>query len=224
VADDAKRGTAAPAGVDDAALGDGLRAGDRAAFEAILDRYEDNLAAFVLRIVGMRVLAEELMPEVWAAVWLRRAQYDPARGALWTFLTKKVARGIALTHLRARKRGLERDGTAAGLRTSAPQLDAGGAGDSPRSAQVVVADDPDPEVSSDEERRRAWLRAEVAALPEAQRETMEAALFEGLTAPELAARTGEPLATVSKRLQRGVASLQSAWRKFTSPGASGETP
>jgi RNA polymerase sigma-70 factor (ECF subfamily) len=212
-------------GAEDAALGERLRAGDRAAFDAILDRYEHNLAAFVVRIVGSRDEAEELMPDVWLQIWLRRDTYDPARGALWTWMTRRVARGIALTYARARQRRLGHEGTASQQRAVAAQAEAdpgeeGGA----RPARVVVADGPTPAEADEERRRRVWLEGAVAALPEAQREAMEAALFEGTTAAELAARTGDNEAAVSKRMQRGLESLKAAWRKLQDgEGPSGET-
>ena len=52
------------------------------------------------------------------------------------------------------------------------------------------------------------VRAALQALPEAQREAMELAYFEGLTQSEIAKRTGDPLGTVKTRLRTALASLK----------------
>jgi len=52
------------------------------------------------------------------------------------------------------------------------------------------------------------VREALRALPEAQREAMELAYFEGLTQSEIAKRTGDPLGTVKTRLRTALASLK----------------
>ena len=52
------------------------------------------------------------------------------------------------------------------------------------------------------------VRAALQALPEAQRQAMELAYFEGLTQSEIAKRTGDPLGTVKTRLRTALASLK----------------
>jgi len=52
------------------------------------------------------------------------------------------------------------------------------------------------------------VRAALQGLPEAQREAMELAYFEGLTQSEIAKRTGDPLGTVKTRLRTALASLK----------------
>jgi RNA polymerase sigma-70 factor (ECF subfamily) len=52
------------------------------------------------------------------------------------------------------------------------------------------------------------VRAALQSLPEAQRQAMELAYFEGLTQSEIAKRTGDPLGTVKTRLRTALASLR----------------
>jgi RNA polymerase sigma-70 factor (ECF subfamily) len=52
------------------------------------------------------------------------------------------------------------------------------------------------------------VREALRALPEAQREAMDLAYFEGLTQTEIAKRTGDPLGTVKTRLRTALATLR----------------
>jgi RNA polymerase sigma-70 factor (ECF subfamily) len=54
------------------------------------------------------------------------------------------------------------------------------------------------------------VRQALAVLPDAQRELVELAYYEGLTHTELAARTGTPLGTVKTRLRTAMAALRGA--------------
>ena len=51
------------------------------------------------------------------------------------------------------------------------------------------------------------------SLPEAQRQTLEVAFFEGLSYPEIAARENVPLGTIKSRAARALASLREALEK-----------
>ena len=51
-------------------------------------------------------------------------------------------------------------------------------------------------------------QAMLASLPEAQRQTLEIAFFEGLTYPEIAARENVPLGTIKSRAARALAALE----------------
>jgi RNA polymerase sigma-70 factor (ECF subfamily) len=55
------------------------------------------------------------------------------------------------------------------------------------------------------------VRAALGALPEAQRQAMELAYFEGLTQSEIAKRTGHPLGTIKTRLRAALASLKTVF-------------
>ena len=57
-------------------------------------------------------------------------------------------------------------------------------------------------------RRRVKLLAIVNALPEAYRETLVLRLVEGMTGPEIAARTGLTAASVRVNLHRGMKMLR----------------
>ena len=52
------------------------------------------------------------------------------------------------------------------------------------------------------------VRGAMATLPDAQREAIELAYFEGLTQVEIAERTGAPLGTVKSRVRLGLQQMR----------------
>jgi RNA polymerase sigma-70 factor (ECF subfamily) len=67
-----------------------------------------------------------------------------------------------------------------------------------------------PETLAEESAERVRVRAALDALPEAQRETLLVAFYEGLSYPEIAERDGVPLGTIKSRAARAMAALKSA--------------
>ncbi len=80
----------------------GVAAQDRAAFRALYSAAASKLMGVLLRILGNRAEAEDVLQEVFTRVWLRAGRYDPAKGAGMTWLIA-IARNHALDRLRARK-------------------------------------------------------------------------------------------------------------------------
>jgi RNA polymerase sigma-70 factor (ECF subfamily) len=71
----------------------------------------------------------------------------------------------------------------------------------------------DPERLTSEAGEREKIRRALAMLPEAQRQTLEVAFFEGLSYPEIAARENVPLGTIKSRAARALAALRDALAK-----------
>src|SRR5919202_1027105 len=63
-----------------------VRQGDTEALAALYDRYAGRVYAFLLRAVE-RELAEELLQDVFVALWQKANLFDPARGSFngWFF-------------------------------------------------------------------------------------------------------------------------------------------
>src|SRR5450631_4792032 len=91
---------------DQALMGQYAR-GDAAAFEALYRRHEIRVWRYLVRNVGNRATADDLMQEVWFAVARDAARYRPSAGfTTWLFT---IAHNRMIDHIRARRRhaGLE---------------------------------------------------------------------------------------------------------------------
>src|SRR5829696_6747501 len=71
-----------------------VAAGEDAALEALYDRYGRPAFALARRITGEQTFAEEIVEEVFLALWRDPEKYDPARGGFPSWL-------LATTHHKA---------------------------------------------------------------------------------------------------------------------------
>src|SRR5438034_1552640 len=71
-----------------------LLLGDRAAFDALYERYAGAAYGLAFRVTGQELLAEDVVHDSFLAVWKAPEAYDPARGAFRTFF-------LSLVHHRA---------------------------------------------------------------------------------------------------------------------------
>lgn len=166
-----------------------IAGGDVEAMGALYDRYGATVFPVALRILRDRTEAEDVVHDAFVAVRERAPQYAPERGSVIAWLVTLV-RNLAIDRTRRRVRRGE-------------------------IARDVVANEPpessrDPERLTSEAEGRAKVRRALGKLPEAQRQTLEVAFFEGLSYPEIAEREGVPLGTIKSRAARALAALREA--------------
>lgn len=90
----------APIPVDaDAALVRRVAAGEHDALRELYARYGGLVHAFVLRVIGDRQLAEEVVQDIFFTVWRQARRHGPHRGRLATWLIT-LARNRAVEQLR----------------------------------------------------------------------------------------------------------------------------
>lgn len=176
----------------DAELLRSIAEGDVRAVGDLYDRYASTLFPIALRILRERSEAEDILHDAFVAVSERASQYAPERGSVVAWLVTLV-RNLSIDRTRRR----ERRGTLA--REVLPH-------EPPASVR-------DPERLTSEAGEREKIRRALAALPEAQRQTLEVAFFEGLSYPEIAARENVPLGTIKSRAARALAALREALAK-----------
>jgi RNA polymerase sigma-70 factor (ECF subfamily) len=162
------------------------------ALDVFYTRYNRVAFSLVLRIVGNREDAEDVLSDVFWQAWRQAARYDPSRGKPIAWLLT-IARTRAVDRLRSRGRS--------------PQM-AGGAEESDPPAAPA---EPDPLVLSD---MRNAVREALQTLPEQQRMALEMAYFEGMTHTEIAAALGHPLGTVKDRIRTGMQHLKKRLRPY----------
>jgi len=160
--------------------------GDRQALADLYDRSSPLLFTLALRILGDRHEAGALLQEVYLDLWRKSLRYDPGRGAPIAWLAAAV-RTRALERVRARpaRSGEER----------------------PREEGGAAAEYAKP----DRELHELVGRA-VERLDEDRRRAIDLAYFGGLSAEEIATRTGAPVETVKASIRAGMAELKSVLR------------
>ena len=85
---------------------------DKAAVQALFARYHVRIYRFIVRMVGIEAVAEELANEVFLDVWRQAGRFE-SRSSVSTWLMA-IARNKAISHLR-RKKDLPLDDEAAAL-------------------------------------------------------------------------------------------------------------
>lgn len=184
--------TERPSTTADATLVRSIAGGDREAVAELYDRYAPMLLALARKVVKDPGDAEEVVQEAFVHAWNRARTYDGSRSSVATWLVL-ITRSRAIDRVRSRN-VVER--THATVR--------GEAGDGHASAEGAAR------VFHGERRNR--VRAELARIPEEQREVLELAFYEGLTQREIAERTGIALGTVKTRTLLAMKKLRTALR------------
>lgn len=170
------------------------------ALARLYDLYSSALFGCLLRILGQREEAEEVLLEAFLQAWEQADRYDPGRGAPFTWLFA-IARSRALDRVRARQRQAATvEAAAMEQRRSPPRPE-------------------NPEANALFREMRGRVQAALARLPVEQREAIALAYYEGLTQVEIAARTGTPLGTVKTRVRLGLLRLREMLKDVTGGSA-----
>ncbi len=165
--------------------------GDESALGALYDRYGRAVFSLARQLTGNERDAEEVVQDVFVAVWAGASRFDADRAALFTWLVA-MARNKAYDMLRK-----------AGRRPPAY---------SPLSHDGSTLERLDPDLDPGESafmrERTALVEAWIRSLPAEQSLPILLAFFEGLSHREIAARTELPLGTVKSRIRLGLAALR----------------
>jgi RNA polymerase sigma-70 factor, ECF subfamily len=186
--------------VPDDALIAALVAGETEALGALYDRHAHVVISLLVRIVGDRETAEELLQETFLRAWQQAHTFDETRGTVrcWMY---GIAHHLALNELRRRQRRPQVQGRAA---SADPDSDAYGG---------CVESGPDPAVDAWRATRDAGLAHALDQLSPAQRAVL-AWYAAGYSQSEIATILGEPLGTVKSRMRRALCHLREALPEF----------
>lgn len=164
-----------------------MLSGDETALGILYDRYGGLVYSVAKHILGDSGAAEEVLQDIFHQLWRAASSFDSARGSLSSWLL-----------VMARNRSIDR------LRRRTPFMGE----EVPETLHGAALDI---ESAAAQNEMAGRVRAALRALPEAQRQAMELAYFEGLTQSEIAKRTGDPLGTVKTRLRTALASLKTVF-------------
>lgn len=165
--------------------------GDRDAFAELYDRFSRPLYATALRITNSPAEAEDVLQDVFVALWEKSCTFEVSRGSAFAWaVTLTRNRAIDRVRMRSRRAELLSQTTAedSGIRPVAS---------GPDSADTLLAKE-----------HATSVRAAVAALPPEQKRALELAFFDGLTQQEISAALRQPLGTVKARIRRGLIRLR----------------
>jgi RNA polymerase sigma-70 factor (ECF subfamily) len=170
-----------------------FQAGDALAFETLVRRHRSALWNFLLRLLGDRPRAEDLLQEtLLRAVKASGDWVDRAKVTTWLFT---IARNLATDEVR---RAAHR---------RAESLDASGE-DALAPIDRLPAEDPPPDAAAEGALLRPRLEAALAALPAEQREVFLLREQGGLGFREIAEVTGVPENTVKSRMRYALEGLR----------------
>jgi RNA polymerase sigma-70 factor (ECF subfamily) len=156
--------------------------GERAAFDALIERWHEPLWKYAVRVTGDADTAADILQEVWLRVFrgLIRLR-DTSKFRAWVF---GIARRVLMDRLRSKYRQPPTDDI---------DLD------------TVAAID----VEDDIEEELALMHAELAGLPAVERDVLVLFYLRELSLSEIADVAGVPVGTVKSRLFRARRLLRS---------------
>jgi len=161
--------------------------GDPRAFEVVYDRHGGPAFSLAYRMVGNRVVAEDITQEAFLSIWRSRSRYQRERGSVRTWV-------LGIVHHRtidALRRNLVHDRR----RTSAEGLE-----------EREAAERTEVEVVRRDEART--VRSALDGLPGEQCRVIELAYFGGFTHMQIASMLDMPVGTVKGRMRLGLEKLR----------------
>jgi len=182
-----------------------FRRGQREAFGVLVRRYEGELFGYLRRYLGDASLADDVFQNTFLQLFTKIGKYEegrPVRPWLYTIATHQ-----AIDALRRQGRhptislDMEREESS---QKDYPQL-------------LSVLEDPTlgPADQVQGEERRQIVRAGVDRLPNALRQVVLLAYYQGLKYKDVADILGIPVGTVKSRLHTALVKLQEAWSSST---------
>jgi len=166
--------------------------GDSAALEVLYDRHSATVLGLVVRILGERAAAEDVLQETFWRVWKSAETYQPQRGPFTSWLYR-IARNLAIDLYRrqnVRPQEISGEDDGASLLDQAPDREM----DVAAQAQSAL--------------ETGQIRSAINTLSGVQRQVIELAYFYGMTRQEIAEATGEALGTIYTRARLALQKLR----------------
>lgn len=190
-------------GAEDRALVARVLEGDAVALEELYGRYGRPCYALARRILTDASFAEDVVQEVFLALWRDAGKFDATRGGFASWL-------LSMTHHKAVDR-VRREETLRKRRTTADALD------------TTPSDLPGVDEQVWSGVRGAKVREALGTLPPTQRQALELAYFGGHTQREIAGLTDTPLGTVKTRMLSGMRKMRESLETISDAAVSRET-
>jgi RNA polymerase sigma factor (sigma-70 family) len=181
--------SAVPEQLTDEELLRALAAGRQEVLGPLYARYARLIFSIASQSLDHAV-AEEIVQDVFLALWRKADSFDPRQGAVRPWILQ-LAHWRILNELRRQSRRPRTEPDTTGDQLSA-----------------VPDDDPDPAERAWREERRQVLRAALDSLPAAQRQAVSLAFVDELTHEQVAQKLGLPLGTTKTRIRSGLGRMR----------------
>jgi len=182
--------------------------------EVLINRYRQELYAFLAKFLGDATLAQDVFQETFLQIHLSKHTFNQARRFKpWLFA---VAANKARDALRARKRHrtVSIDASLASDRS-----EGGG-----RFVDLIASGELTAAEKFSQAEAAQLVREVVATMPEHLREVLLLAYFQRMAYKDIAEIVGVPLGTVKSRLHTALGSFARLWARKTSAKINGDLP
>ena len=173
-----------------------IASSEKDALEALYSRYSASVYSLAMYMLRQHALAEEATQEIFLNIWLKAGSFKPERGEPRSWIMS-VAHHKIVDLIRARRRTL----------TVTDPADY-------ESLDLLPAK----QVSTEEEVEgnldRARIMEALSLLPNAQREVLLLAYFEGYSQSEMAKKLNQPLGTIKTRVRLAMQKLRTLLEDF----------
>src|SRR5215217_1686942 len=160
--------------------------GSPRAFELLYDRHGGAAFSLAYRMVGDRVMAEDISQEAFLSIWRSRMRYDASLGIVHNRTIDALRRGSVHERRREQFEGVEE--------------------------RHEARERTDVEAARREEARS--VRTALDTLPAEQRRTIELAYFGGFSHSQIAELLDEPIGTIKGRMRLGLDKLRDQLADF----------
>jgi len=182
--------------------------------EVLINRYRQELYAFLAKFVGDATLAQDVFQETFLQIHLSKHTFDRERRFKpWLFA---VAANKARDALRARKRHRT---VSIDASLSSDRNEGGGS-----FVELIASGELSPAEKFSQVEAARLVEEVVATMPEHLREVLLLAYFQQMAYKEIAEIVGVPLGTVKSRLHTALGTFARLWERKTSAKIDGDLP
>lgn len=171
-------------------------AGDRQAFQQLVQRWKQPLMGYFYRQLGQRELCEELVQDLFIKLWNTRRFQAQGQFRSWLF---RMAHNLRVDYLRKHRREL------------AQRSDA-------EFQHLAMPEHAQPEARLLSQEQQAELQSALLALPEQQRELLVLSRFHGFKNAQIAELTGASPNTVKVQVFRALKKLAQHFQEVKHAG------
>jgi RNA polymerase sigma-70 factor, ECF subfamily len=192
----------------DEQLLEAYREGDTPAFRSLIQRHQEDLLRFLLRLTGDRQAAEDVFQETFLQVHISADTFDASRRFKpWLFtIAANKARDMLRKRVRRQEVDLSAPVSRGGRDTEGGQM----------FIDLMEVNIPSPDEGLQDQERDQLVQKAVDQMPQSLKEILLLAYFQRLSYAQIAEELDIPLGTVKSRLHSAVASFARQWQSVSS--------